>query len=372
MAAADLLSDPFGERERLVVRQPLALLGARIRFESNDRRLLKLADEAFAGLPPHRLPSPRKGSAAPELRIVLRVTARSRARGRSEPPLTLMHSGAGLLAGAPETSSFVSLSPETGSALVVVPEAMLRFPYHTRYGLIEFAVYTLAGPHATARRATCRLRRYGRPRCAADGRERRGEIDRRPALSPARARVLCRRTPSSCSRRTPLATGAANFLHVRSDSLRWLGRTRAAATIRRSPVIRRRSGMHKFEVDLRRGGFKLARAPLELVSIVFLSARAARGGPLLTPLGRADLLARLESAQAYAAGQPEWPAFRARSRGARCVRAVPRPRPGRVGRRARAVAQRRGADVTPRATCPSAPSRSARSRSRASLRRCFP
>jgi len=30
---------------------------------------------------------------------------------------------------------------------------------------------------------------------------------------------------------TMLATGAANFLHVRSDSLQWLGRTPAAAAI---------------------------------------------------------------------------------------------------------------------------------------------
>ena len=67
--------------------------------------------------------------------------------------------------------------------------------------------------------------------------------------------------------------------------------------------------MQKFEVDLRRGGFQLARAPLELVSIVFLSARSARGRSLLRRLGRAELLTRLRSAQAYAAGQPEWPSF---------------------------------------------------------------
>jgi hypothetical protein len=308
MAAADLLSDPFGERERLVVRKPLALLGARIRFESNDRRLLKLADEAFAGLPPHRLPSPRERSAAPELRIVLRLTERPRARGRSEPPPTMMHSGAGLLAGAPETSSFVSLSPETGSALVVVSEAMLRFPYHTRYELIEFAAYTLAA----------RTQRLAALHAACVGTGGRGVLlmgASGAGKSTVALHCLLRgleflsEDAVFVQPSTLLATGAANFLHVRSDSLHWLGRTRAAATIRRSPVIRRRSGVRKFEVDLRRGGFKLARAPLELVSIVFLSPRSARGGPLLTPLGRADLVARLEFAQAYAAGQPEWPAF---------------------------------------------------------------
>src|SRR5512144_3172499 len=103
MADPDLLADPFGERRRLLANKPMALLGARIRFESNDRRLLKLADEAFAGLPPHRL----QRGAAPDLRIVLQLTAESRGRRRSEPPPTAMLSGAGLLAGAPDTSSFV-------------------------------------------------------------------------------------------------------------------------------------------------------------------------------------------------------------------------------------------------------------------------
>ena len=322
MAPADLLSDPFGERERLVARRTMALLGAHIRFESNDRRLLKLADEAFGGLPPHRLsphaPSRRRRSAqrspalrppsAPDLRIVLRLTAGPRSRTRSAPPPTTMLSGARLLAGAPEASSFVALSPDTGSALVVVAEPMLRFPYHVRYELIEFAAYTLAA----------RAQRLAALHAACVGETGRGVLLMGPTGSGKSTVAL------HCLLRgldflsedavfvqpsTMLATGAASFLHVRSDSLRWLGRAPAASVIRRSPVIRRRSGVRKFEVDLRRGGFKLARAPLELVSIVFLSPLGARGRPLLTPLRRADLLTRLELAQAYAAGQPGWRSF---------------------------------------------------------------
>jgi hypothetical protein len=321
MVPADLLSDPFQERERLLVRKPMALLGARIRFESNDRRLLTLADDAFAGLPRHRLPphaasvpgrysrgSPQARPAARDLRIVLRLMPAPRGRARSAPPPLLMMSGADLLAGAPEAASFVSVSPETGSALVVVSEPMLRFPYHTRYELIEFAAYTLAA----------RTQRLAALHAACVGKSRRGVLlmgTSGSGKSTVALHCLLRgldflsEDAVFVQPSTMLATGAANFLHVRSDSLHWLGRTRAAATIRRSPVIRRRSGVRKFEVDLRRGGFNLARAPLDLVSIVFLSPRSARGGPLLTPLGRADLLARLVSAQAYAAGQPEWPAF---------------------------------------------------------------
>jgi hypothetical protein len=324
MADADLLSDPFGERRRLLVGKPMALLGAQVRFESNDRRLLELAAEAFAGLPPHRLAraaeskarprragrtAPQAPPASPDLRVVLRLTPRPRGRKRSEPPPLAMLSGAELLAGAPDESSFVALSPASGSGLVVVPEPMLRFAYHTRYELIEFAVYTLAArtQGLAALHAACVGRDCGGVVLMGASGSGKSTVALHCLL---RGLDFLSEDAVFVQPSTMLATGAANFLHVRSDTLRWLGRTRAAAAIRRSPVIRRRSGVRKFEVDLRRGGFKLARAPLKLESIVFLSARSAGGGSLLRPLGREDLLARLESAQAYAAGQPEWPAFR--------------------------------------------------------------
>jgi hypothetical protein len=97
---------------------------------------------------------------------------------------------------------------------------------------------------------------------------------------------------------TMLATGVANFLHVRADSLGWLGRSREAAAIARSPVIRRRSGVEKFEVDLRRGRFQLAKSPLRIVGVVFLSS-----------LSKSDLRANLAFEQAYGASQPQWRTF---------------------------------------------------------------
>jgi hypothetical protein len=105
------------------------------------------------------------------------------------------------------------------------------------------------------------------------------------------------------------ATGTANFLHVRTDSLRWLGRSRARSIIGRSPVIQRRSGIEKFEVDLRQGIFRLAKAPLKIIGVAFLSSRSAGKGPLLRPLSQSDTLARLKREQAYGAGLPQWGGF---------------------------------------------------------------
>jgi hypothetical protein len=104
------------------------------------------------------------------------------------------------------------------------------------------------------------------------------------------------------------ATGVANFLHVPASSLGWIGRETATA-IRRSPVIRRRSGVKKFELDLRRGTYRLAASPLRVGAVVFLSPKSGGTGPLLRPLSKSMLLTNLARTQAYAVNQPEWPTF---------------------------------------------------------------
>jgi hypothetical protein len=106
-----------------------------------------------------------------------------------------------------------------------------------------------------------------------------------------------------------LATGVANFLHVRSDSVNWLGSPADAARIRRSPIIQRRSGVKKFEVDLRQGEFRLAKSPLKIISVVFLSARSAGTQPLLKPLSGSEVLKKLAAEQGYAARQMQWRPF---------------------------------------------------------------
>src|SRR6202034_2993429 len=169
-------------------------------------------------------------------------------------------------------SSFVAVSPHERAALVVVTPRMLRFPYHTRYAVLEFAVFTLAA----RAQGLVALHEF------AVGRAGRGVL----LLGPSGAgkstvtlqcliegvKILSEDsvyvTPD-----TLLATGVSNFLHVRADSLRWVTQPRIAARIRKSPVIRRLSGVRKYEIDLRRDDYALTERPLKLGAIVFLSAR---------------------------------------------------------------------------------------------------
>jgi hypothetical protein len=296
-------ADPFGERSALLVHKPLHLLGARVAFDSNSRELLRLVDAAYAGLPRHRL-----AAKAPDLHISLRLAGRRSAAGGSEPPpLELLH-GATMLGGATGGSNFVTLSPGERSALVVIPARMLRFPYHTRYESIEFAVFTLAA----------RVQRLVPLHAACVGLGGRG-ILLFGASGAGKSTValhcildgfdLLSEDSVFVAATTMLATGVPNFLHVRAESLRWLGRSPLAGAIRRSPVIRRRSGVRKFEVDLRSKPFRPARSPLKIVAAVFLSAQRAGAGPAMIRLSGAELSANLAATQAYCTALPRWPSF---------------------------------------------------------------
>lgn len=307
--------DPFGERRRGALRVRLQLLGARFEFETDSARLLRLVRQAYARLPPHRI-----AARVPRLRIRLTLTpslAASRAgRLSAEPPPVRALSAAGILCGAVEGSAFVALDPQKRTALIVVPHELLRYAYHARYELLEFAVYVLAA----------RVQRLVPLHAACIGRGDRGILLVGPSGSGKSTLVLqCLLAGLDFLAEDSvlvepaglLATGVANFLHLRSDSLRFLEPRARAAVVRRAAVIRRRSGVRKLEVDLRRPGFCLARRPLRIQAIVFLSARAAASGPRLVALARSAVLERLATSQRYAAHQPGWGAF------TRQVRALP-------------------------------------------------
>lgn len=299
----DLYSDPFGERSAVIGRERMQVMGCDVEFESNSAKLLALVRTAYARLPGHRL-----ATHAPELKIRLWLTDGVASHRRSEPPPLAMFAGTGLLGGVSNSSSCVVLSSDQRAALIAVSPAMLRFPYHTRYELVEFAVFTLAS----------RVQRLVPLHAACVGRNGHGVLLMGASGSgKSTVSLLCLLAGFEFLAEDSvfvapgelLATGVANFVHVRASSLRWVAQEREKVAIRKAPVIRRRSGVRKYELDLRQRRYRLASGPQKIRSLVFLSAAATGDEPLLRVLPKAEMLARVVAAQAYAAGQPEWPLF---------------------------------------------------------------
>jgi hypothetical protein len=303
-AVGDISADPFAERSSRPLSVYKPLLGGRFRFESTSAALMDLVEVAYGGLPPHRI-----AMDVPEFRIELRLVPGHSLQGRTEPPPVQMQSGAGVLCGVMDALNYVVVSPGQYRALIVASEDMLGFPYHLRYELIEFAVYILAtrGLGLVPLHGAC-VGREGRGILLLGGS---GAGKSTLALHSllhgldflAEDAVLVQ--PDSL-----LATGVANYLHVKSDGLRFVHDASIQNWIHQSPIIRRRSGAEKFEVDLRLGHARLAASPLKLIGAVFVSHQPAEDPEvLLSPIPKADIAARLRADQPYAAGQPGWLPF---------------------------------------------------------------
>jgi hypothetical protein len=112
------------------------------------------------------------------------------------------------------------------------------------------------------------------------------------------------------------ASGVPNFLHLRPTALKFLRGTQIAKRIRGSPVIRRRSGERKYELDVRAAKLRLAASPLRIVAVVVVSKRAA-GASLLLPIPPAMVWRRLLAEQPQVARGRTWTQLR------RELRAVP-------------------------------------------------
>jgi hypothetical protein len=307
MMTADPVEDPFHERAPMPWRARFQVLGYRFDFESNSAQLLRLVRSAYADLPGHRLSPP----AAP-FRIRLWLADKDTRGARKQPPALRTQSGPDeLLCGMMDAANFALLCPHERTALISVSRDMLRHPYHVRYELIEFAVFTLAS----------RAQGLVPLHAACVGRSGRGLL--LMGASGAGKSTLALHclmvgldflSEDAVFVRPDqlLATGVSNFLHLRSDSLRFLDDASMAARIRKSPVIQRRSGVDKLEIDMRRLGSRIAVSPLRIEAIVFLSSRTAGSGATAARLRNRDLITRLAAAQPYAAGLASWKAFRQR------------------------------------------------------------
>jgi hypothetical protein len=299
--------DPFGEHRRARFRERFELLGGRFEFETDDRRLLSLVHAAYAGLPPHKLTG-----RAPQFKVKLVATPAERPVGaRGEPPPVRGLSGAGLLSGTMGCANFITVSATQRAALLVVSEQALRHPYHLRYELLEFAVYLLA---ARAQRlvplhAGCVA--HGGVGLLLMGPSGSGKSTAVLHSLVAGLDVLAEDSVLVEPERLH-ATGVASFLHVRRDSLRFVAPAQRAALLRSATLIRRRSGVQKLEIDLRRPGYRLAPAPPAIRAVVFLSRRSAGKRGLLMRLPAAAVLGRLAAEQRYATQQAGWSVFRRR------------------------------------------------------------
>lgn len=311
-------SDPFGERSPGRLHRSVQVLGGHFEFRSDSPALLDLVDAAYAGLPAHFLPG-----GTPRFQVELRLTDAPQLAGVALPPEARMQGGAGFFGALTDGANLALAFPEARRGLVAISRELLRFPYHARYELLEFVVFTLAsraqqlvplhagcvGWHGAgallvgesgAGKSTVALH------CLQQG----GDL-----LTEDAAFVQ----PDSL-----LATGVANFLHWRFDALDFLDDGALKDRVARSPVIHRRSGVAKYEIDLRLPALTpalapvpdplaLSPAPLALQQLIFVSREPAGAHGLLTALDSADAVARLVRTQGYAAHQPGWDAFIARA-----------------------------------------------------------
>lgn len=296
--------DPFAERRRPRFSEHAQLLGGRFVFETDSAPVLQIVRSAYRSLPPHRF-----AARPPLFRVRLIVTQDGPARAAA-PPLQPL-AGEGLLCGATLGSAFASISPATRAALIVLPQRLLRFPYNVRYELLEFAVYTLAA----------RVQGLVPLHAACVARGNRGVLLLGPSGSGKSTLTVhalqcgwnfLAEDSVLVEPRSLRAAGIGTFLHLRANSLRFLEPV-AARAARASPVIRRRSGLAKFEMDLRTAPWRLALTPPRIVATVFLSAAAPADRCRLIPLDESAVRTRLAKEQPYALAQPGWSAFSARA-----------------------------------------------------------
>jgi hypothetical protein len=300
-------SDPFGEHAPTRLRARLDVLGAAFTVESSDPAALDLAVAAFGGLPRHRL-----GNERHRLHVRLVLTERRPAwKRRADPPRPTLTSGNGLLCATIDAGNFAIVDVAMSRALVALSPAMLRYPYHARYELIELAMVTLASraqPLVPLHAACIGVRGAGLLLMGASG----AGKSTLALHAFASGMQLLSEDSAFVAMDGLRVTGVPNYLHVRPDALGSLEDGELRAQIRRSPMIRRRSGARKHEVDLRRLPGKLATALLRVAATVFLSTRSAAGQDPLVPLERRALLARLRREQPYAAGLANWREFERR------------------------------------------------------------
>ena len=281
------------------------VLGGLFRFESNSRELTSLVEAAYGGLPPQAFPG-----ATAEFTVAMRLLPRRTNSWATEPPAPRIHTGRDQIRADIDASNYVVIEPARRRAHVVASEDMLDHAYHLRCELIEFAVFILAarGNGLVPLHAAC-LGTNGRGLLLLGGS---GSGKSTLALQGLLHGLELIAEDAVFVRAVDLlATGVPNYLHLRRDGLEGTEDDAIRRWIGRAPVIRRRSGVEKFEVDLRRGYGRPAASPLALAGAVIVSAQPAdRPDALLTRLDAQSADRLLDADQPYAPSQPGWRRFK--------------------------------------------------------------
>jgi hypothetical protein len=298
--------DPFGERRPPAFSEPVQAFGALFDLRSDSRELLALARQAYAGLPAQRLPG-RARRCEVDLRLTDAGADFSRA---AEPPPVQTQGVAGVLCGIVDGANFAVIQTQARRALVAISRQMLaRHPYHARYELLEFALFTLA----------CRALGLMPLHAACVGQRGRGLLllgDSGAGKSTLALHAMLQGMELLTEDATFVqpdslrATGVPNFVHLRPQALDTIGDAGIAQAARRATVIRRRSGVEKFELDLRQPGCRPATAAMRLAGVVIVSpAVAAPDETLPLPLSPSLLRRQLLASQPYARGMAGWADF---------------------------------------------------------------
>lgn len=299
------------------------VLGGLFRFESNSRELIDLVEVAYGGLPSQAFPD-----VAAEFLIEMHLLPRRANPWADEPPAPRIRQDGDLFRADIDALNYVVIDPARRHARLVASTDMLQHPYHLRCELLEFAVFILAarGIGLAPLHAAC-VGRNGRGVLLLGGS---GAGKSTLALHGLLGGLDLLAEDAVFVRPADLlATGVPNYLHLRMDALDSVESDAIRGWIAHAPMIRRRSGIRKFEVDLRLEYGRPPAGPLALVGAVFVSARSAeRPAALLTRLDACTADSLIEADQPYAPTQPGWRRFKRAimDRGVHQLRRGRRPR----------------------------------------------